>query len=143
LCAWRDALDANRVLWALFTCERPPPISAAAAAAAGGPAALLRGSARGRWWAGGAQGRRRRSWAWGRRDPQRRGVVGGLGKWVGTQEGSGGVLERGGFGVSAGGGRGGEGRPVGGFRASSRQNKCSVGTAARDRQMLIQRPRIG
>jgi hypothetical protein len=54
LCAWREALDAKRLLWALFTCARPPPMSAAAAA--GGPAALLRGSLEGGWWSNGQVG---------------------------------------------------------------------------------------
>ena len=37
LCEWRDALEAKRVLCALFTCERAPPIS-------DGGGSVLRGS---------------------------------------------------------------------------------------------------
>ena len=76
LCAWREALDAKRLLWALFTCARPPPMSAAAAA--GGPAALLRGSLELEegWWSNGQVGVDKIGSAGGGREEE---VGGGLG----------------------------------------------------------------
>jgi hypothetical protein len=68
LCAWREALEAKRVLCGLFTCERPLPISPAAVGQVGGSvgleltagdAAALH-AAGGCGLAGGIRGRRRR-----------------------------------------------------------------------------------